>query len=162
MLIYALSYEAAHNFVNGNPVISIQDHGYEESYKFNSKHILPLVFDDVTTYTVKVGLIHNFYKEEYNHREPIYFSENMARKAIKFTEKFKDIKDKSIIVHCWAGYSRSTALAFCLNQIFNLLKDYNPKDFNASLDKILHERAMPNPDVIKITMQTYLKCTGES
>ena len=86
----------------------------------------------------------------------------MAKKAIDFTDKFKNIKEKSLIVHCWAGYSRSTALALCLNQIFNLIKDYNLKDFNASLEKILHERAIPNPDVIRITMQTYLKCIGES
>ena len=49
--------------------------------------------------------------------------------------------------------SRSVAVGLTLNQIFNLLREYNPTDFEKSL-KLLLAKAMPNPEVYRIMMKT--------
>lgn len=159
MLIYALSFSEAQKSDTSIPIISIQDSGYEEFYNLKHKTILRLTFDDVTSYTVRHKLLHPFYEEAFKTREPILFNEDMASQIFSFANKVKQ-NNQNLIVHCWAGMSRSTAVAICLNTIFNLINDYNISHYNHSLKQIL-TKAMPNSDVIKITMQTYLKYTGK-
>ena len=160
MLINALSFSEAQTSDTSVPIISIQDSGYEEFYNLKHKTILRLTFDDVTSYTVRHRLLHPFYEEAFKTREPILFNEEMALQIFSFAEKARQ-NNQNLFIHCWAGMSRSVAVALCLNTIFNLLIYCNISHYNSSLKQIL-TKAMPNSDVIKITMQTYLTCVGES
>ena len=54
----------------------------------------------------------------------VLFDEKIAEKAL---DDFVSCKDdvKAILVHCWAGKSRSVALALAFNRIFDLGEDPN-------------------------------------
>jgi predicted protein tyrosine phosphatase len=52
----------------------------------------------------------------------------MAREIIKFSCNIYK-KKQDLNIHCWAGKSRSQAIAFCLNQYFNMFCENNEEDY---------------------------------
>ena len=150
MIIQALSYQEALKTNTNIPIISIRDQYYK--YKLKHKQILKIKFDDVTPYAIEHNLIHPFYQKEFLHRKPILFNRKKALEIIQFAEQVRN-EEKDLLIHCWAGMSRSVAVGLTLNQIFNLLREYNPTDFEKSL-KLLLVKAMPNPEVYRIMMKT--------
>ena len=102
--------------------ISIRDFGYEYLYaKMDEycKNVLIIQFDDVLKYNVQRNIWHPFYAREIKKRELVYFNENMAKQIIRFANDVYN-KGQMLNIHCWAGKSRSQAIAFCLNQYYNL------------------------------------------
>lgn len=83
----------------------------------------------------------------------------MAREIIKFScDIYKNKQDLNI--HCWAGKSRSQAIAFCLNQYFNMFCENNEEDYIWNLGNSIDD-FMGNSDVIKIlTKEIYCLNSG--
>lgn len=72
----------------------------------------------------------------------------MARQIIKFANNvYKNKQDLNI--HCWAGKSRSQAIAFCLNQYFNMFCENNEEDYIRNLSYSI-DNFMGNADVIQV------------
>lgn len=133
--------------------ISIRDIGYESLYAKMDElctNVKIVKFDDVTNFQLKHDLIHAFYKREFKNREPVFFNSQMAREIINFVNKLNI--DDTINIHCWAGKSRSQAVAFCLNQYYNLFMDNNEEDFIRNLNQSIN-KFNGNSDVIKIMNQ---------
>ena len=96
-------------------------------------NILKLQFDDVT---------------EKDIGEFVYFNEEKAKKIHEFIETIKDDGSKDFIVHCDAGFSRSGAVGYILNEWFNKYLTMNRED-----DKFFKEEnnhIMPNPLVVRL------------
>lgn len=162
MKINVFSYKDAEaQFINNesyrNNWISIRDIGYESLYTKMDElctNVKIVKFDDVTNFQLKHDLIHLFYKREFENREPIFFNSQMAREIIDFTNKL-NIND-TINIHCWAGKSRSQAVAFCLNQYYNLFMNNNEEHYIRNIQQSIN-RFNGNSDVIKI-MSKELYC----
>jgi len=129
--------------------ISIRDIGFESIYKKLDElceNVLIIKFDDVTEFNVKHNLIHPFYERELKNRQLVYFNSEMAREIINFSNK---LQNDTINIHCWAGKSRSQAIAYCLNQYYNLFLENNEEDFIHNLQNSVNN-FMGNYDVIKV------------
>ena len=142
--------------------ISIRDFGYEYLYaKMDEycKNVLIIQFDDVLKYNVQRNIWHPFYAREIKKRELVYFNENMAKQIIKFANDVYN-KGQMLNIHCWAGKSRSQAIAFCLNQYYNLFWEDNEQDYIYNLNNSI-DNFMGNADVIKIlTKEIYCLNNG--
>lgn len=97
------------------PVISINDVGYDSPVPKDHPNCLSLVFDDVTSYHTKHGLIHPYYKQQFLSRHPIYFTRVDALNVIKFIQESYEVEKSKVVpklyIHCYQGKSRSIAVA---------------------------------------------------
>lgn len=98
------------------PVISIADIGFANSpVPEGHPNALILAFDDIRPYDVKHAMEHPYYIQEAMKRDLIYFDDDMAWNVIRFLQKqiFKGSED--VIIHCYAGVSRSAAIALFID-----------------------------------------------
>jgi predicted protein tyrosine phosphatase len=99
------------------------------------KYRIDLDFDDVDvkgsfTIVTKKGNVEIPY---------ILFDENMARKVIKFIKELPS-NVNSIVVHCYAGISRSAAVAkFLCEEIYNESFPKNYMTYNKLVYRMLYE-----------------------
>ena len=148
MKINIYSLEEANQKINGGYWISIREKGCEDFYKKideKAKDCLPLYFDDICHYTVKHNLLHPFYIEMFQKREPIFFDEQMASDIYGYV-----LGKKEINIHCFAGVSRSQAVGHVINIFFNCLQG-NEEDFIKSIP----DYSMVNPLVIDVMMKVF-------
>lgn len=99
------------------PVISITDIGYANSpVPENHPNALILAFDDITPYLVKHALEHPYYIHASMCRDLVYFDDDMAWQIIRFVQRqiFSGTSD-DLLIHCYAGVSRSAAVALFLD-----------------------------------------------
>ena len=154
MKIQVFPYKQLAKIIEKEPVdniISIRDIGYNALYKTlddNAKNMLIIRFDDVTEYTVKNKILHEFYEYQRNRRDLILFNEDMAKEIINFADNVFKLNGM-LTIHCWAGKSRSQAIAYVLNNYYNLMIENNLDDYNYNLNQFLNE-FHGNQDVIRI------------
>ena len=132
------------------PWISIRDVGYEEHYSKineNSNNVCSLVFDDVDHGRVSCGMIASFYRSQYTVRKPVYFTEGMAEGILFFCLDNREL----INIHCWAGISRSSAVAFVINNFFG------DDDFEENYKKINNPEVAMNCEVIKVMTDVFYR-----
>lgn len=99
---------------DNTPVISINDIGYMSPVPDNHDNVLRLWFDDVTPYLIKHNLIHPYYLKEAQKRSLVLFDDAMAKDVREFVYTIASGyfgNEMSLYVHCYAGVSRSTAIA---------------------------------------------------
>jgi len=104
-------------------VISVSGFGSQANLKQGWYDILRLEFDDIT-----------------EPEEPyVLFSEQQARDIIEFVEFCSDEKLEGILVHCFAGISRSAAVAKWISDKYDLSfpKDYD--QYNKHVYQVLRE-----------------------
>ena len=152
MKINVYDYVTANNYYNEDHYwISIRDFG-KNDYFVPGNNTLVLVFDDVDPFRVENGIIHDYYAREFLKRNPIYFNKLMSRKCFNIAiNAFLQRKDLNI--HCFAGMSRSQAVAYVLNIYVNKFLENNDKDFTRNIVNSLH-RQMVNPLVLNIMSDT--------
>jgi predicted protein tyrosine phosphatase len=154
MKIQVFPYKQLEQIIIKQPIeniISIRDIGYSELYKTldnNAKNMLIVQFDDVTDFTIKNKMIHEFYNYKSKKRDLVLFNEDMAKEIIKFADSIYNANE-TLTIHCWAGKSRSQAIAYVLNNYYNLLKENNLKDYKNNLSQFLND-FHGNQDVIRI------------
>lgn len=145
-----------------NNWLSIRDFNFQHLYTKMDEYcnnVLVLQFDDVLKFNVERNIWHPFYEKEYKKRQLVYFNSEMARQIIKFScDIYK--KKQDLNIHCWAGKSRSQAIAFCLNQYFNMFCENNEEDYIWNLENSIDD-FMGNADVIKVlTKEIYCLNSG--
>lgn len=121
-MIYVMSREEVINFYKENPdsvcpVISINDIGYDSPVPENHPQALRLYFDDVTPFEIENDLLHPYHVKALRSRSLVLFTDEMARSIVSFVKTVaKDyIGDEiDLIVHCYAGVSRSVAVALAI------------------------------------------------
>ena len=86
-----------------------------------------------------------------NDKTVVYFNENMARKIHNFID---DNNVKKLIVHCTAGFSRSAAVGFVLNEYYNKIKEENINDYN-TYNNNYKQSTCPNQLVVEKLMREY-------
>lgn len=154
MKIQVFPYKQLEQIITKQPIeniISIRDIGYDELYKTldsNTKNILIVQFDDVTAFSIKNKMIHEFYEYKSKNRKLVLFNEDMAKEIIKFADSIYKANE-TLTIHCWAGRSRSQAVAYVLNNYYNLLKENNLEDYKNNLSQFLND-FHGNQDVIRI------------
>ncbi len=84
----------------------------------------------------KDNLLAVVFKDDYPN--PGEFTPEVAQQIIDFVKKTKD-ENRELIIHCWAGISRSGAVAKWINEYFDYNIPYwsNYKDYNKAVHHIL-------------------------
>jgi len=94
-------------------IISINDKSDKNAFS-NAENILSLTFSDIEE--------DYFDFSEYNQNQLILFERKHTNKIIEFAEKMD--KNKPLIVHCFAGISRSAAVALFIQAIYGTKEDF--------------------------------------
>lgn len=86
----------------------------------------------------KENLLTLVFKDDYPN--PGEFTPEVAQKIIDFVKKTK-AENRELVIHCWAGISRSGAVAKWINEYFEYNIPYwsNYKDYNKAVHHILTE-----------------------
>ena len=148
----------------GSNLISIRDVIYEdkpnEKYdcldrraKRNGIHMLKLFFDDIDPYRFYHDMEHPCVVNRIKEREntPIFFDEYMARGIVDWVmDIWKKDKNATVKIHCWAGRSRSQAVAYWLNIYFNLILDYNLEAYRLNNSANVMEKVHFNCEVLRV------------
>lgn len=126
--------------------------GYNEIYKTidkKAKNVKVFTFDDVTEFQFSHNIMHPFYKIASDNRGLIYFDHAMAKQIKQFAEQiwFKHLGELNI--HCYAGKSRSQAIASSLNTYINLFLSHNKLDYLYNIQKF-NVKHHPNPEILQI------------
>lgn len=124
----------------------------------NGINMLTINFDDIDPYRFYHGMEHPsvIKKFESGQLEPLFFNKQMAEDIVRWVKAMWD-KDHnvSIKVHCWAGRSRSQAVAFWLNIYFNLILDRNLDDFYENNARNVFEKVHFNCEVLRVFANTF-------
>ena len=121
--------------------------------KRNNIHMLKLFFDDIDPYRFLHGMEHPHVVARIQEREntPIFFDEEMAKDIVNFvTEIWEKDKNATVKIHCWAGRSRSQAVAYWLNIYFNLILDHNLGDYQLNNAVNVNEKVHFNCEVLRV------------
>jgi len=154
MKINVYDYVTANNYYNEDHYwISIRDIG-KEDYFTPGENTLVLVFDDTDPFRVYNGLVHEYYASQYRKRNPVYFTREMSHKCFDIA-RYAHSQRKDLNIHCFAGMSRSQAVAYVLNIYINKIVEDNDKDFTRNIVNSLN-RQMVNPMVLNIMTETMI------
>ena len=120
-------------------------------------------FDDADRYRWGQGLEHPCITGRYSDGgEPTFFNESIAKDIIDYVgplwEKDHDVR---ILIHCWAGRSRSQAVAYWLNIYYNLILTTDIESFNWNNARNVTEKIHFNCDVLKVFTNLYGSKTNE-
>lgn len=130
--------------------VSALDELNDYYYRYNITHILTLIDEEVEV-KVPYGAGHtrlNMWDVESDH-SPFYLGDEVANSGIPTREHVQEIinyansideKNDRVLVHCWAGISRSTAAALIIMYIL-----YN-KDINRAVERLLEIRPAAAPN----------------
>ena len=116
-------------------------------------NMLTLNFDDIDPYRFYHGMEHPSirHKFEGGQLEPLFFNQKMAEDIVAWVRQIweKD-HNATVKVHCWAGRSRSQAVAYWLNIYFNLILDRNLDDFYENNARNVFEKVHFNCEVLRV------------
>ena len=115
-------------------------------------------FDDIDPYRFYHGMEHPFIQSKFEDgtREPIFFNKEIASEIVNWVmEIWKKDHNATIKIHCWAGHSRSQAVAYWLNMYFNLILDRNIEDYVANNALNVHEKIHFNCEVLRVFTETF-------
>lgn len=135
--------------------ISIRDVEKQNTLGYSvAGNVLELFFDDVTPYIVECDIMHPYYKDRMKERALIYFDESMARKILEFSNNVFEQQGSLAImnIHCWAGKSRSQAIAESLNIFYNLVRENRPAHYARNI-RHNFDNFIGNTHVFKIMNQ---------
>jgi rhodanese-related sulfurtransferase len=115
-------------------------------------------FDDIDPYRFYHGMEHPSIKQKFadGQKEPIFFNSQIAGEIMKWVlDIWTADKNCTIKVHCWAGRSRSQAVAYWLNMYFNLLADRNLDDYYDNNIRNVTEKVHFNCEVLRVFTATF-------
>jgi len=102
------------------------------------KNILKLEIDDITD-----GDIPQFHSDG---SPLILFNGEHAEKVISFIHNID--RQKTLVVHCDAGISRSGAVGLQLNKYCNSIFEHHPRDYESFFND--NPDIMPNPTIVDV------------
>ena len=115
-------------------------------------------FDDIDPYRFYHDMEHPVIKEKFadGKHTPVFFNADLAREIVKWIMPMWE-KDHNFTlkVHCWAGRSRSQAVAYWLNMYFNLILERNIEDYMANNALNVHEKIHFNCEVLRVFTSTF-------
>lgn len=162
-MIKVFSKEEISEFYKNNPydvtpVISITD--IEDTSPVPATHpmCLRLSFDDVTEYHVSRRLVHPYYRQQFLHRPPVFFSVGDAMSVMEFLNKASqslsnDTLVPKLYIHCYKGMSRSIAIAIYA-ELFTVFGD------GSFFLTEKYKNSICNSDVLKNMIITHYKIKG--
>ena len=121
-------------------------------------NMLTLSFDDIDPYRFYNGMEHPSVKEKFasGQIKPIFFNSEMAEDIVRWVKGIWDAdRDATVKVHCWAGMSRSQAVAYWLNIHFNLVLERNLDDYFANNARNVFEKVHFNCEVLRVFTSTF-------
>lgn len=129
-------------------IISIQDSagfGFRFVPERKCKDVLTLKFDDIDTVRKTFRSAENGYEQVKD--TGVLFDSVMAEQIVDFVDKNKDEVDE-IWIHCYAGVSRSMAVAAALSKFFN------------GTDEPYFRYGIPNMRVYRETLEALVRRYG--
>ena len=124
-------------------------------YSINAKIVH---FDDIDPYRFYHGMEHPWIQAKFKDgvRKPVFFNQEIASDIMNWVMGiWKKDHNATIRIHCWAGKSRSQALAYWLNMYFNLVLERNMDDYIANNALNVHEKVHFNCEVLKVLTKTF-------
>ena len=115
-------------------------------------------FDDIDPYRFYHGMEHVSIQEKFKdgQKAPIFFNSDIAKDIVKWVmDLWKKDHNCTIKVHCWAGRSRSQAVAYWLNMYFNLILERNIEDYMANNAINVTEKIHFNCEVLRVFTATF-------
>ena len=115
-------------------------------------------FDDIDPYRFYHDMEHPFIKAKFvdGTHQPTFFDSKIAEDIMTWVKEIWDKNhDATIKVHCWAGRSRSQAVAFWLNIYFNLIMDRNLDDYHENNIRNVTEKVHFNCEVLRVFTSTF-------
>lgn len=124
----------------------------------NGVNMLTINFDDIDPYRFYHGMEHPSIKDKFKdgQLEPIFFNSQIAGDIMRWVlDIWSADKDCTIKIHCWAGRSRSQAVAYWLNMYFNLIVDRNLDDYYDNNIRNVTEKVHFNCEVLRVFTETF-------
>ena len=121
-------------------------------------HALTLYFDDIDPYRFKHGMEHYTIRKKFEDGQlnPIFFNKEIASEIVNWVmDIWKNDRNATVKIHCWAGRSRSQAVAYWLNMYFNLIMERNIEDYVANNALNVHEKVHFNCEVLRVFTETF-------
>ena len=115
-------------------------------------------FDDIDPYRFYHDMEHPFIKSKFvdGTHQPTFFTREIASEIMNWTmDVWKKDHNATIKVHCWAGRSRSQAVAYWLNMYFNLMLERNLEDYVANNAMNVSEKVHFNCEVLRVFTATF-------
>ena len=115
-------------------------------------------FDDIDPYRFYHGMEHPLVKAKFEDgsRQPTFFDKDLASDIMNWVmDIWKRDHNATVVVHCWAGRSRSQAVAYWLNMYFNLMLERNLEDYVANNAINIHEKVHFNCEVLRVLSTTF-------
>ena len=115
-------------------------------------------FDDIDPYRFYHGMEHPFIQSKFEDgtMQPIFLNREIAAEIVNWVMKiWKKDHNSTIKILCWAGHSRSQAVAYWLNMYFNLIMDRNIEDYVANNALNVHEKIHFNCEVLRVFTETF-------
>lgn len=119
---------------------------------------LTLYFDDIDPYRFYHDMEHPCVKKCFSdpNKTPRFFNADIAKQIVDWTLKIWQADHNATVkVHCWAGRSRSQAVAYWLNMYFNLRLERNIQDYTMSNVNNVHEKVHFNCEVLRVFTSVY-------
>ena len=139
---------------------AFSDHETEEKYACldrrvarNGVNMLTINFDDIDPYRFYHGMEHPSVRNKFanGQLEPLFFNQKMAEAIVDWVKRLWEADHGVVVkVHCWAGRSRSQAVAYWLNIYFNLILDRNLDDFYENNARNVFEKVHFNCEVLRV------------
>lgn len=124
----------------------------------NGIHAKIVYFDDIDPYRFYHDMEHPFIKSKFvdGTHQPTFFNSQIADEIMKWVMPIwtKD-NNCNIKVHCWAGRSRSQAVAYWLNMYFNLIMSKNLDDYHENNIRNVTEKVHFNCEVLRVFTSTF-------
>lgn len=126
--------------------------------KRNGINAKVIYFDDIDPYRFYHDMEHPTIKAKYvdKTKEPVFFTAELAKEIVLWVvDIWKKDRNATVKVHCWAGRSRSQAVAYWLNMYFNLILDRNLPDYYANNALNVHPKVHFNCEVLRVFTETF-------
>lgn len=110
-------------------------------------------FDDIDPYRFYHDMEHPIVKAKFadGTRQPVFFNQEIASDIVNWVmDIWKKDHNATVKIHCWAGRSRSQAVAYWLNMYFNLVMERNLADYVANNALNVHEKIHFNCEVLRV------------
>ena len=117
---------------------------------------MTIYFDDIDPYRFYHDMEHPMIKVKFADpsHEPVFFGPEHVKEIMDFVSPlWEQDHDVEINIHCWAGKSRSQAVAYYLNIYFNLMLDHDVDAFIENNQRNITDKIHFNCEVLKVFSQ---------
>lgn len=115
-------------------------------------------FHDIDPYRFHNGMEHPSVISQFvdGGTKPVFFNSDIAREIVDWAMAiWNNDHNDTIKIHCWAGRSRSQAVAYWLNVYFNLVIDTNLQAFLDNNELNVTEKVHFNCEVLRVFTDTF-------